>query len=580
MAGHSLPYVESNVVHIMTPPVDPVGATTYQGQADPADPLFQLNRAREYPVATFGFGGKLCLTFPRRVQRYTTTGKCVIWTKRMPGAVKISLLKDVLGEKDPMIASLSGFVGPVLLDAQVGTKQKTKEILAYMERRIEEFANDENLSLLWKLVKVLVEQHAQIKNGNRVNETILDLIRIFPSGKTSQARLDGLDKESEIETRSEMVLDEIQQCLAKGDRAGAVEYAIQESLWEHALIIGSCVDKALWSKVVAMFVRQELNTPSGQRSDHLPAKDRQALRVLYALFAGSGAHSMHHFLSHPKRNIFSRTSLSLQSTKTEEELGKWREMLTLILANQTTQHDEAIAALGDILRSHGWIHTAHICYILSPLSSLHSGVDDPRARMTLLGVDTPATNVPLDAYYLSELFEFAYFHMQPTRTPLAFLQGYKLIHAWRLAEVGFVDEARRYCDAITHAVKFADKDSVYIHSHFLYALGELSQRCGIAGAKDHSLRFVSGEDLQLDEPGLRKSTEIISGTCDIKSPARNASTVDIIMPAKMSIGPEENRYGAATPTTWNGYERSVYTAQSHQNNLVGSGQKQSTSKTR
>jgi hypothetical protein len=51
-----------------------------------------------------------------------------------------------------------------------------------------------------------------------------------------------------------------------------------------------------------------------------------------------------------------RTLPSLQT----DELCKWQEVLGLIMANRTTKDYEAITALGDIMKNHGWINAAHI----------------------------------------------------------------------------------------------------------------------------------------------------------------------------------------------------------------------------
>lgn len=93
------------------------------------------------------------------------------------------------------------------------------------------------------------------------------------------------------EDLSDFMLSKIEQFLLNGDRKGAVDYAIQEDLWAHALIISSCVDKDLWQKVIANFVDREMNaTPEMKKNRHFNniAGNNQALRVMYALFSGAG----------------------------------------------------------------------------------------------------------------------------------------------------------------------------------------------------------------------------------------------------------------------------------------------------
>lgn len=102
------------------------------------------------------------------------------------------------------------------------------------------------------------------------------------------------DEDAENIERSNKVLDKLQTYLLDGDRTGAVEYAMQEDLWPHALIISSCVNKDLWKKVVTNFVERELSSSFGDktRQDRLNVTgDKQALRVLYSLFSGCGAAS-------------------------------------------------------------------------------------------------------------------------------------------------------------------------------------------------------------------------------------------------------------------------------------------------
>lgn len=97
-------------------------------------------------------------------------------------------------------------------------------------------------------------------------------------------------------------------------------------------------------------------------------------------------------------------------------------------------------------------------YLLSPLNSMHSGVDTIQVRMTLVGSDTPT----LEAYELSEIFEFAH-SLHNGGTCLPFLQGYKLAHAMILSDYGLIDVTDRYHDAIDQSIKLFTKGSPYLH---------------------------------------------------------------------------------------------------------------------
>lgn len=116
-------------------------------------------------------------------------------------------------------------------------------------------------------------------------------------------------------------------------------------------------------------------------------------------------------------------------------------------------------------------------YLVSPHTSIHSGIDTPHVRYTLIGAEGSMTLSDLDAYHLTELFEFAIASKQSESSALPFLQGYKLVHAWWLAEFGFVAEAQRYYEAIASAVKSYTKGSPYLHRQLLESLREFGELC-------------------------------------------------------------------------------------------------------
>ncbi|KAI9491844.1 Sec23-binding domain of Sec16-domain-containing protein [Zychaea mexicana] len=506
-------------------PPPPTAAATIPDMSTqyPPDPL---HRARGCPIVTFGFGGKMCVMFPQTVQRFTShvgyeSGAPI--TKAMPSAVRISKLKDVVGsDQNPTVASLASFVGPVLNDSKGSTKSKKKEVLAYVDKRIEEltaalpvqeglgveYRHAENRVLLWRLIKTLTENDGSIGDGDKMDIAVRALVQPIEKGDENDqgnfsvpayAQADGHQQDEDAENceRSKKVLGELEACLVKGDRSGAVEYAMQEDLWAHALILGSCVNKDVWKKVVTNFVERELSQSAGKtpRQDRLNVTgDKQALRVLYSLFAGSGAASISEFLpaATPQQRLGTPFGVSPQTQPaqaTEDQLQQWRITLTLILANRTPRDTEAITSLGDILRAHGWLDAAHICYLVSPQSSLHSGIDAPHVRLTLIGAEGTTAFSDLDAYYLTELYEFALSTKQGGASSLPFLQGYKLVHAWWLADFGYLTEAQRYCEAIANAIKGYTKGSPYLHRQLLENLKEFGELC--EAASGHSIGYSS-----------------------------------------------------------------------------------------
>ncbi|KAI7864453.1 Sec23-binding domain of Sec16-domain-containing protein, partial [Spinellus fusiger] len=486
-----------------------------------ADPL---NRAGGYPLISFGFGGKMCVMFPHTVQRFTSGyDNSGLITKKMPNAITIKNLGEVLGQ-DPAVQSMSDFVGPILLDSKMSAKAKKKEALVYMEKRVSEFEAAlnkgpvenqnglENKIVLWKLVKTLMEQEGTVGDNDKVDTAIRDMLQLVGSGggdeedssnfsvpayeqtlSTAHGNSNGGNATAMMTASvagevdySDSVLDKLQKYLIKGDREGAVEYAVQEDMWAHALIISSCVNKELWKKVTNHFIERELcATPESKQTRvyHNVMGNKQALRVLYALFAGSGAASIPY-------GGAPNTTLPIGL----EKLKQWQETLLLILANRTPRDYEAITALGDLLKAQRWIEAAHICYILSPQSSLHSGIDAPHVRLTLLGTDGHTISRDLDALYLSELYEFAMSNKQTITTSMPFLQPYKLAYAWQLVDYGLTGHAQRYCEAIAGAIKANTKRNPWMHRQFVERLEEFSEHCEVASG--HSLGGDAGSWLK------------------------------------------------------------------------------------
>ncbi|CAG8783410.1 10807_t:CDS:2, partial [Gigaspora rosea] len=273
---------------------------------------------------------------------------------------------------------------------------------------------------------------------------------------------------------SPKAIDKLQELLLKGDRVAAINHAMNNNLWTHALIIASCVNKDLWKEVVNGFIRHELGSPL---SDTSQSNGRECLRVLYSLLAGNGPNSVKQFLPHS--TLLNRvtqpatttqfpliTSVSPISPITNvaqlnpsanlpygpvvplnplyssatcdipiESLEKWRETLAIILANRSQGDNQAMTALGDMLKEFGWINSAHVCYILSPQSSTQSGIDDINSRLTLVGNDCNKSSryfCDWQTLRLTEIYELGL--SLNNNDGLPFLQAYKLLYAWWLVD--------------------------------------------------------------------------------------------------------------------------------------------------
>ncbi|KAG1808527.1 Sec23-binding domain of Sec16-domain-containing protein [Suillus variegatus] len=143
-------------------------------------------------------------------------------------------------------------------------------------------------------------------------------------------------------------------------------------------------------------------------------------------------------------------------------LSKWPELVSSMVSSPVSpEWSAALTALGDYLVSHQQVEAAHVCYLLSPQTSPIGGIGSPSGRIVLIGSQNPhawpSFYKDTDPIILSEITEFAFSLKSVTKGQEPFhglphLQAYKLIRASYLAEIGEIQAASRYCEAITAAM--------------------------------------------------------------------------------------------------------------------------------
>ncbi|KAI0748222.1 Sec23-binding domain of Sec16-domain-containing protein [Daedaleopsis nitida] len=311
-------------------------------------------------------------------------------------------------------------------------------------------------------------------------------------------------------------LDKIQELLAQGDRRGACHYAADEKLWQHALLIASSIDKECWKEVVTEWIRAELVTNDSQAQGDV-TNGRESLRVAYSLLGGNGASAVQE-LVHPK-SLLQHGPNNLQIPQpqlsvtpmtpsfpviqplnvSQEVLASWATTAAMILSNPSTpESSSALSALGDQLAVHQWTEAAHACYLLSPQTSPLGGIGSI-PKLILLG-SPPPNSSPMyykdpDPLIFSEILEFAMSLATPAKgqepfAGLQHLQPYRLLRAARLAELGYVQLATRYCEAITACVT---RTSPYLNITLGEQLKGLTDRLVAAPQLDKSGSWIGGK---------------------------------------------------------------------------------------
>ncbi|KAF8077931.1 Sec23-binding domain of Sec16-domain-containing protein [Lyophyllum atratum] len=381
-----------------------------------------------------------------------------------------------------------------------------------------------------------------------------------------------------VTTLRPSTLDKIQGFLLRGERRQAYHYALDEKLWAHAMVIASSIDKEAWKEVVGEFLRTELGTataPQNPIDQSLPPSNgRESLRAAYSLFSGQGAAAVQELVpqtllvrtngrlqpqvaSHPTPRTPNFTSTPTQLANVPlESLSKWAETVAMMLSSPLSQETSAaLTALGDHLAANQLFEAAHVCYLLAPLTSPLGGVGHPSARIVLVGSRNPQ-NWPSfardqDPLIFSETVEFALSLVTPVKgqdafSGIAHLQAYRFIRAMALAEIGDIQQANRYCEAITATVV---RGSPYSTPALLEQLKGLSDR--IAGVTQVDKSFWTGA--KLSKPSLDtiggwlegRFTKLVTGDADMEKTPEE----DIIKPDNHGFSGPFSHYSTISSTT-------------------------------
>ncbi|KAI0362216.1 hypothetical protein OH77DRAFT_1507802 [Trametes cingulata] len=395
--------------------------------------------------------------------------------------------------------------------------------------------------ILVLLLKAMVENDGRLSGSNEIDAAVRSALMPDVDGSISQSESSGIIPASSSDllttgasyglgsalpslqdhtvattvVRSSQ-LDKIQSLLARGDRRGACHYAADEKLWPHALVIASSIDKETWKDVVTEWVRAELAKGNGTGQGEV-TEGREALRVAYSLFGGNGAASVQELVA-PSTLIQQPQTLQIPQPPQlsitpmtpsfplvqplnipQEVLANWAKTAAMMLSNpMTPDASAALTALGDQLSAHQWVEAAHACYLLSPQTSPLGGMGT-HPRLTLLGSPSAAAS-PIyykdpDPIIFSEIAEFAMSLATPAKGQEAFaglphLQPYRLLRAATLAEMGHVQLANRYCEAISSSL---NRSSPYVNMTLLEQLKGLSDRLTAAPQLDKSGSWIPGK---------------------------------------------------------------------------------------
>ncbi|KDQ60805.1 hypothetical protein JAAARDRAFT_190947 [Jaapia argillacea MUCL 33604] len=563
------------------------------------DPLGRTSA--RVPVISWGFGGKIVTCFHKLPTM--STGFDVALSSRPSTSINIEVLHNVIPESQLDIVAPS-YPGPLYCDpgsptttslvrtAVSQSKGKKTRVLQYLTEREDELSRGvgylssgtaerrqtEGKLVLVRLLRIMVENDGRLSGSPQIDSAVRAALvpRLSATllSSSSEANVSATDltgpyptigisisetSETPIATYSVQpsTLDRIQDFLLRGDRLKACQYALDEKLWAHALIISSGVNKDLWKEVVNEFLRTELGIKNegtmGATSQSGPvslSNGRESLRVAYSLFAGQGAASVEELvppkllstrgpdmLQIPLPTIAQTTPVSpnfpspdLTATVPAENLSSWAETAVMLLSSpMTNESSAALTALGDYLVANGWVEAAHACYLLAPQTAAMGGVASPSVRLVLIGASSPHISGKFskdsDSIIFSEIAEFALSLVPPVKgqepfVGLPHLQAYRLLRATYLAEFGYLQLANRYCEAIRTS---STRQTPYFNATFLHTLRDLSERLIGDPNLDKSGSWIGGK---MTKPSLDsignwlegRFTKFIAGDGDHPAP--------------------------------------------------------------
>ncbi|CAL1538622.1 unnamed protein product [Lymnaea stagnalis] len=452
-----------------------------QGRLTP--PKFSYQHVK----ACFGPNGQLVKVQPNRP------------TDGQPAIVEIQDVQSIF-ESCPETEELKLFPGPL-------TRNNThkKDVLLFCQQKARSCAEDisladrESAQLLWRLLELLIKQ-----NGSVVGTDLSDLLLEGHEPSTHQYSLQGMKISPSLEALDENNvndrdspavrvtsdrtvimtadkeregwIDRFRHLLLYGRKKDALECAMKNNLWGHALFLASKMDNRTHANVMTRFANSamRMNDP---------------LQTLYQLMSG--------------RQPAAVTSIA------DERWGDWRPHLAMILSNQTPRYEvdrKSITTLGDTLATKGYLHASHFCYLMAQVN--FGTYHKKTSKIVLigsshnLGMEEFASN---DAIHCTEVYEYAQ-TLGNAAFCLPHFQVYKYLYACRLVDYGMTQEALHYLEVIASNIQQAP---TWFQPPFVRLVYQLSNRLKYSDPQ----RLQSSEDAE-DPVWIQQLTRICTAYDD------------------------------------------------------------------
>ncbi|XP_009290987.1 protein transport protein Sec16A isoform X2 [Danio rerio] len=385
-------------------------------------------------------------SIPHRCARFGPAGQLILVQPNLPSAGQPTLVEihsmETLLQDSPEQSDMRSFPGPLVkeethkVDVMKFAQNKAQECL-----RNDDLIDKDSAYLIWEFIVLLCRQ-----NGTVVGTDIADLLlkehrSVWLPGKSpNEANLIDFNNEAiehAEEDMGQMSLlsdtfmgvpenigkdtERFRELLLFGRKKDALESAMKNGLWGHALLLASKMDNRTHARVMTRF------------ANSLPIND--PLQTVYQLMSG--------------RMPAAATCCG------DEKWGDWRPHLAMVLSNLTHTLDldtRTISTMGDTLASKGLVDAAHFCYLMAQVGF---GVYTKKStKMVLISSNHSLPFLKFcssEAIQRTESYEYAQsLGSQPLSLPN--FQVFKFIYACRLAESGLCAQAFHYCEVISRTL--------------------------------------------------------------------------------------------------------------------------------
>uniref|UniRef100_A0A1U8BR35 Protein transport protein sec16 n=1 Tax=Mesocricetus auratus TaxID=10036 RepID=A0A1U8BR35_MESAU len=375
---------------------------------------------------SFGPGGQLVCVIPNS----PADGQTAL--------VEVHSMEVILNDSEDQ-EEMRSFPGPLTredihkVDIMTFCQQKAAQCLK------SETPGSRDSALLWQLLVLLCRQNGSMV-GSDIAELLMQDCRKLEKYKKQPpvANLINLTDEDWLVPRSgtrnlltgeippsvetpAQIVEKFTKLLYYGRKKEALEWAMKNHLWGHALFLASKMDPRTYNWVMSGFTSTlALNDP---------------LQTLFQLMSG-------------------RIPQAAMCCG-DKQWGDWRPHLAVILSNQagdTEVYQRSIVSMGDTLAGKGLVEAAHFCYLMAqaPFGHYTAKTD----LLALLGSNHSQEFLKfatIEAIQRTEIFEYCQMLGRP-KSFIPSFQVYKLLYASRLADYGLASQALHYCEAIGEAV--------------------------------------------------------------------------------------------------------------------------------